>query len=197
MTRDSGRDMTDLVEHIERVLGPVHTGWSVDPDGAEMPFQVARFTGGSDADSVGYATLGLSRYPLSSPTSGRAIRQEFLMLAPAESLAPDRVVSLLLQVGSMALAARRPLLRGNVIGPAGSIVPKSELSALYATMPAYFPDEFANFAGADGDVVVAWLVPITSGEADFITRCGWDAFEDQLAAQDPDLVDFYRAAMKL
>jgi hypothetical protein len=73
--------MKGLVEHFERVLGPVHTGWSVDPDGSEMPFHVVRFAGGSDANSVGYATVGLSRHQLSSPASGRAIRQELLMLA--------------------------------------------------------------------------------------------------------------------
>ena len=196
MTHASGRDTPSLVEHFERTLGPVHTGWSVDPDGAEMPFQVVRFAGGSDADSVGYATVGLSRQALSSPTSGRLIRQELLMLAP-ESLAPDRVVSLLLQVGSMALGTRRALLRGDVIGPAGALVPGSDLTALYVTMPVYFPDEFAMFAGEDGDVVVAWLVPITTREADFISRHSWDAFEDKLSEQDPDLVDFRRSGLKL
>lgn len=192
----SGGDVPGLVEHFERVLGPIHTGWSADPDGAEMPFQVVRFAGGSDADSVGYATLGLSRHPLSSVTSGRLIRQELLMLAP-EALAPDRVVSLLLQVGSMALGTGRALLRGNVIGPAGALVPGSDLTALYVTMPVYFPDEFATFRSDDGDVVVAWLVPITTHEADFVARYGWDSFEDKLADQDPDLVDFQRSGMKL
>ncbi|MFF1820714.1 suppressor of fused domain protein [Kribbella sp. NPDC058245] len=161
-----------------------------------MPFQIVRFSGGSDADSVGYATLGLSRHPLLSSTSGRTIRQELLMLA-AESVAPDQVASLLLQVGSMALAGHRPLLRGDVIGPADSIVPTSHLTALYVTMPVYFPDEFATFAGTDGDVVVAWLVPITTGEADFIASRGWDVFEDRLAEQDPHLVDLHRSGMKL
>jgi suppressor of fused protein SUFU len=197
MTRDLvDRDVTTLVEHFERVLGPIHTGWSVDPDGAPMPFQIVRFTGGSDAESVGYATLGLSRYPLSSPTSGRAIRQELFMLA-SDSLSPDRVVSLLLQVGATALRARRDLLRGDVIGPAGALVPESNLTALYVTMPVYFPDEFATFAGDDGDVVIAWLVPISTREADFVSRRGWDAFEDELVKQGPDLVDLARPGMRL
>jgi hypothetical protein len=197
MTRASaGRDVTTLVEHFERVLGPIHTGWSVDPDGAPMAFQIVRFTGGADTDSVGYSTLGLSRYPLSSPTSGRAIRQELFMLA-SDSLSPDRFVSLLLQVGSMALRGRRALLRGDVIGPAGAIVPESNLTALYVTMPVYFPDEFATFAGEDGEVVIAWLVPISTREADFVSRRGWDAFEDKLVEQDLDLVDFARAGMSL
>lgn len=196
MTRALDNDMASLVEHFERVLGPVHTGWAVDPDGAAMPFQVVRFTGGSDAESVGYATLGLSRYPLLPPDSERAIRQELFMLAP-DSLSPDRVVSLLLQIGSAALGAQRALLRGNVIGPAGALVPGSDLTALYVTVPVYFPDEFATFTGADDDIVVAWLVPTTTGEAEYISRVGWPAFEDKLAEQDPDLVDFQRRGMRL
>ncbi len=124
-TRDSAdRNMT-LVEHFEKVLGPIHTGWELDPDEKPMPFQIVRFAGGSDAHSVGYATLGLSRYPLSSPTSGRPIRQELLMLV-SDALSPDRILSLLLQVGSAALGAGRALLRGDVIGPAGALVPGSD-----------------------------------------------------------------------
>ena len=195
-TPASDRDVPGLVEHFERTLGPIHSGWSVDPDGAEMPFQLVRFAGGSDADSVSYATLGLNRQTLSSPDPGRFIRQELLILAP-EALKPDLAASLLLQVGSMVIGTRRALLRGDVIGPAGPVVSGSDLTALYVTMPVYFPDEFAAFAGGDGDVAIAWLVPITTDEADFISRHGWDAFEDKLVDQDPDLVDFRRSEMKL
>ncbi|WP_102193367.1 suppressor of fused domain protein [Microbacterium aurantiacum] len=196
MTPASDHDAPGLIEHFERTLGPIHSGWSVDADGAEMPFQLVRFAGGSDTDSVGYATLGLSRQALSSPDPGRSIRQELLVLAP-EALKPDHVVSLLIQVGSMVIGTRRALRRGNVIGPAGPLVPGSDLTALYVTMPVYFPDEFATFAGDEGDVLIAWLVPITTGEADFISRHGFDAFEDELVDQDPDLVDFRRSEMKL
>ena len=112
-------------------------------------------------------------------------------------MAPDRVVSLLHQVGTMALGSRRALLRGDVIGPAGALVPESELTALYVTMPVYFPTEFGTYTAPDGDVVIAWLVPITTREADFISDQGWDRFEDQLAEQDPDLIDFQRSAISL
>jgi hypothetical protein len=188
--------MTTLIEHFERVLGPIHTGWAVDPDGVSMPFQIVRFSGGSDTDSVGYATVGLNRYPLSSPASGRSIRQELMMLV-SDSLSPELIVSLLWQVGSMALSARRPLLRGDVIGPAGPLFPQSNLTALYVTMPVYFSDEFATFVSDDGEVVISWLVPISTQEADFVMRRGWDAFEDELVEQDPDLVDFARFGMSL
>ncbi|MFB7842849.1 suppressor of fused domain protein [Microbacterium sp. NPDC056052] len=192
--RDSDSDAAGIVEHFEKALGPITLGWALDSDGTKMPFQIVRFARGSDDNSVGFATIGLSRYALSSPVSGREIRQELFMLAP-KSQAPDTVVSLLLQVGSAALGRGRPLLRGDVIGPAGSIAPGSELTALYVTMPVYFPDEFATFTGSEGSVVVAWLVPISTPEADFVALRGWDAFEADLAQKDPDLVDFYRESV--
>jgi len=192
----SGYDAENLVEHFERTLGPIRYGWSVDPDGAKMPFQIVRFTRGSDSDSVGYSTLGLSRQVLPSPASPLHIRQELLMLAP-EALEPDRAASILLQVGEMAIGTERALLRGDVIGPAGALVSGSAMTALYVTMPSYFPDEFATYSDDGGTVVIAWLVPITDSEADYVSSHGWDAFEDKLVEQDPDLVDFHRPAMML
>lgn len=196
MTRASADDAKDLVEHFERTLGPIAAGWSVGPDGVKMPFQIVRFTDGSDADSVGYSTLGLSWRVLPSPTSHLHIRQELLMLAP-EALEPGHVASILLQVGEMAIGMERALLRGDVIGPAGSLVPGSDLTALYVTMPSYFPSEFATFSGDHGEIVIVWLVPISDSEADYVATHGWDAFEDRLVEQDPDLVDFHRPAMTL
>ncbi|MFN8074861.1 MAG: suppressor of fused domain protein [Kineosporiaceae bacterium] len=188
--------MTSLIDHFERYLGPIHTGWSTDPDGAPMPFQIVKFTGGSDSDSVGYATLGLSRHLLTSPAGRRQIQQELFMLAP-QSLTPDFVASLLLHVGTRAIKAKRALLRGDVVGPAGALVPDSKMTALYVTMPVYFPDEFATYSGGEGGVVIAWLVPIGMREVELVSRSGWPALEDKLAEQDPDLVDFHRAEMTL
>lgn len=184
-----------LIDHFERVLGPIEVGWSTGPDGLPMPFQIVRFAGGSDEDSMGYSTLGLHRTPLISPVSGRAIRQELLMLAP-RAMPPEHVASVLFQVGSRVLATGQPLLRGHVLGPAGPVVPGSTLTALYVTMPVYFPDDFATFPDPSGDVVIAWLAPISTAEAGYVGRHGWEAFEDQLVEHDPDLVDFERPSLR-
>ncbi|MDP5228743.1 MULTISPECIES: suppressor of fused domain protein [Arthrobacter] len=196
MTSSSEHEAPDLIAHFEYTLGLIQRGWSVDPDRVKMPFQIVQFASGSDEDSVGYATLGLSRHLLESAASDRTIRQELLMLAP-KKMKPDFPVGLLHQLGSMVLGTHKALLRGNVIGPANALVPGSELTALYVASPVYFPDEFATFTDDDGDVVVAWLVPISTGEADFVWHHGWGAFEDLLLEQDPDLVDFDRPEMKL
>lgn len=97
----------------------------------------------------------------------------------------------------MVLKTHQALLRGSVIGPAGALVPGSELTALYVTMPSYFPVDFATYPSDDGDIAIAWLVPITSNEANFVAKYGWDPFEDALVEQDPDLVDFHRPEMEL
>jgi hypothetical protein len=189
-------EIESLVDHLEKHLGRIDAGWSVDPDGERMPFQVVKFSRGSDLESVAYSTLGLSPHVLRSPRSGRAIRQELMMLAP---LAPqhDVVVSLLLQVGAMALANDRALLRGEVIGPAGPIAEGSRLTSFYVGSPVYFPDEFATYAGPAGEVVVAWLVPVSDAEAGLVARAGWEALENEFVLRDPDLVDFHRPPMQV
>lgn len=190
-----GSESSNLLDHFERVLGPVQMGWSSGPDGGPMPFQIVKFSAGPDADFVSYSTLGLSNTRFVLSQSGRHIHLELLMLA-SPGTPTDTVVSLLYQVGTAALSSGRPLLRGNVIGPAGPLAANSEMTALYVTMPVYFPDEFATYRG-ESDVVIAWLVPISSQEADYVASHGWDAFEDQLVDQDPDLVDFMRPGMNL
>lgn len=145
---------------------------------------------------MGYATLGLSRHLLVSAVPTQSVREEFLMLAP-KAVDPHLIAGLLHQVASRALEAHHAYRYGDVLGPANALVPGSDLTALYVAMPNYFPDEFATFTDEDGDIDIAWLVPITTGEAHFVRHHGWHKFEDVLAEQDPDVIDFHRSEVKL
>ncbi|WP_067856012.1 suppressor of fused domain protein [Aeromicrobium erythreum] len=97
----------------------------------------------------------------------------------------------------MALESERALLRGDVVGPAGPITEGSRLTSFYVTSPVYFTDEFATYAGPAGEVVVAWLVPVSDAEAGLVARAGWEAFENEFVLGDPDLVDFHRPPMQV
>lgn len=185
--------MVGLVEHLERFLGPIDVGWSKDADGRVMPFQIVRFDG---TDGVAFSTLGLSKFGLRSATSGRSIHHELLMLVP-KALKEGPIPALLQQAATGALEAGGAVLRGNVIGPYGPLLPGSAMEALYAAMPAYFPDDFASCSEDGRRVAIAWLVPISAVEAKYVETHGWDAFEDRLAESDPDLTDFYRDSSAL
>lgn len=185
-----------LVEHLERYLGAIDVGWKTDADGSALPFQVVRYTRGAGPDTVAFSTLGLSRFGLRSPTSGREIRHELLMVVP-ESLKDGPVPGLLQQVGMGALKSGRALLRGDLIGPHGPLFPGSSMEALYVAMPAYFPDEFASCVEDGQAVAIAWLIPVSVTEAKYLAVHGWDAFEDRLVERDPDLTDVYRASLRL
>lgn len=188
--------MSGLVEHLERFLGPIEVGWSCDPDGIEMPFKIVRFSYGSGPGTVSFCTLGLSRYGLRSTTSGREIRHEFLMVLP-DSLRDGPAPSVLHQVGMDVLVSNRALLRGDVLGPQGPLFPGSSMEALYVGMPVYFPDEFASCREEEDAVVIAWLIPISAREANYVARLGWDSFEDRLVEADPDLTDVYRRSLAI
>ena len=119
------------------------------------------------------------------------------MIAP-ESAPSSPVVSAIHQVAIGMLNARRAVLRGEVIGPAGPMAISPRFEALYVAAPVYFSDGFATAVNEDGDAIsIAWLVPITSREAQFVFDNGWDAFESLLVHQDPDLTSFTRPEVLL
>src|SRR5262245_55862177 len=119
-TRESRRTaMNNLTNHLESFLGPIDVAWK-DADGAAWPFYVVRFRGGPIADTVTYSTLGLSDTPLPSPVSAKLIRHELLvMVRPA--FADRNIPALLHQVGTEAISQNRPYLRGDLLGPRGTL----------------------------------------------------------------------------
>jgi hypothetical protein len=96
-----------------------------------------------------------------------------------------------------ALNGNRALLRGEVLGPQGPLLPGSLMEALYVGIPVYFPDEFGSCAVGGDSVVIAWLIPISKSEATYVADHGWPAFEKRLVEIDPDLTDVFRSSMNL
>ncbi len=182
--------MAGLVEHLEHYLGDIEVGWSNDPDGTALSFQVVRFAPGALPGCVVFSTLGLSSTALPSRQSDKLVRHEFMMIMP-ERLREGPVPGLLQQTGLDVLSSGSALLRGDVVRPRGPLFAMSRMEALYAAIPVYLPDKFGQF----NDVVLVWLVPVSRSEADFVTARGWPAFEDQLVDVDPDLTDVDRLPM--
>lgn len=179
-----------LTDHLEATLGPILHGWTLDASAKSVQFQVVQFR--EVEDTSFFSTLGLSSSSLVSDRSGRKMRCELIMLAKVK----DPVPSILQQVGREILKAGRMPLRGEVIGLPGSLTLNAELTGLYVSAPGCLPDSFAVCQDDRlGEIVLIWLIPITSAEAGFVQREGWDAFETVLEAQDADLSDFRRASV--
>ena len=188
--------MTTLPEHLERFLGPIQGGWSKDAAGNDLPFHVVRCDGGLLGGVTAYATLGLSRFPLRSPASGRDIRHELLMIVRSDA-DPGTVPGLLQQLGLEALGGERPFLAGEVIGPRGTLFQQGPMAAVYFAPPVYWPDQFGQCSVAGGTAVIAWCIPLTPAEAMFASSVGREQFEDLLATQQPDLASIERAPLRL
>lgn len=186
--------MKNLIGHLESNLGQIDAGWK-DSDGSAWAFQVVRFLGGPIANTVTYSTLGLSDAPLPSPVSAKEVRHELLFMA-RPTFCDRNIPAILYQVGKDAISRSRPYLRGDVIGPRGTLISGTSMEALYVSLPAYLPDTFATYNSPEGvSCIFAWLVPITSQEAEFAKTRGWEAFEDRLASVDPDLLNLGRKSI--
>lgn len=188
------RHKRDLIDHFEATLGRLDAGWHEDPDGIPMGFQIARFP--QCRFGTAFATLGLSRHALHVPETGVGIRLELLMVVP-HSLADGPVPGVMQQVADQVLAEHHALLRGDVLGPRGQVLPGSNLEGLYVTWPAYFPEQFAQCQEDDYTVTLAWLVPVSRSEISYVRSAGWQAFEAAIVEQDPDLIDVSRAPLVL
>jgi len=187
--------VAELIEHLESFLG-LMAGGSRGDDTTPEGVQVAWF--GPDVPFNGVTTLvtvGLSRRHLNLPTGG-AWHQELLMHVPTDDY-PARAAGLLFQVAGEMARRRAALPHGQVIGPKGPLFPGSQTTAMVAVSPRYMPEAFAVCRIETAPVILTWLVPITTGEAELIQKSGWGRLEQAFAAQNPDLADPRRAEIAL
>ncbi len=184
-----------LVEHLEQYCGPIVEGWKTDPDGNPRPYQIVRLQNGPVQGTTTYSTLGLSEIPLRSQWTGDVVRLELLMVARKNAV-PRNLPAVLQQVADEAVSRNSAYLRGEVIGPRGSLFDHSTMTALLVCNAAYFPEGFETCVVPHlGRVIMAWLVPITQDEAVYVTGQGWDKFEALLIRDNPDLLDFQRPSI--
>jgi hypothetical protein len=187
----------NLVEHMESRLGRLVEGWANTPNSERMPFQIGHFRGGVLGAVDTYATIGLSKFGFGVRGSSRVIYQE-LMIGFHARCASDVFPGLIHQLAMGVVDGGNAILRGDVIGPYGAIVPKSRLEAFYAAIPVYYDDNFAGIDLESGNrAAIVWMVPIGKTEASFVAKAGWQEFEAQMVAQDPDLLDPLRREMIL
>lgn len=186
-----------LIGHLEPRLGRITGGWSKDADGRPWEFRVAAFVEGVIPEVESFSTIGLSRYDLMSPTSGRRLRLE-LVAGGRGGPGVEYLPGLVGQVAGELLASGRALLRGEVIGPRGPLVPGSRMEAWYAAAPVCYDDDFAGVDLDDGHrAAIVWMVPISRREAQFVSANGWGQFETELIDHDPDLFDLHRDELPL
>ena len=179
-----------LIVHVETHLGRI-TGGVRDP--LEPRLRYASIHDAPTAGACSWVTLGLSDHLLHAD-AGRVFRLE-LLAAWYDRFAPLHPERLLAQVATGALATHRALLRGQTAGPFHSITPDSPLDTLYCSVPVYFRESLYTFAESVPPTAFVWVVPISRGEARYVSQFGWEAFEDLLVRQRPDLLDLHRPSI--
>ncbi|MFF3152449.1 suppressor of fused domain protein [Streptomyces sp. NPDC057910] len=185
--------MSIILSHLEARLGGMSGGWSVDLGAHAKKLTVCMFEGGEIPGVTAFATLGLSEFALQTPDGERQYYLELMgcQYAPDGGYGP--FPGTLEGVATQAVKSGRLIRRGDVIDLPGAMAPGSEMVALYAALPVYFDDNFSSVRREDGrGVAIVWMIPIGATEADYVARHGWEAFESQLVAKDPDLLDLRR-----
>jgi hypothetical protein len=177
----SAFDPEPVAKHVREHLGePVnitHTGLGA--------IHIHSFLDQPLRGSVTHVTVGLSRQVLEQESG--PVRQELLVSADASWESPSIAGMLTYIAGSVSLTGK-PLLWGEAFPlehPFGELL---HIGALLSIDPRYFDESFATFRGEDPPTDISWLVPITTGEWEFVTTRGADAFLELVAADQPNLL---------
>jgi hypothetical protein len=182
----------DLVTHLESTLGPMEGGWSKTNSGTPLPVQVVRFRDAPGSGLTSFATLGLSSYEMML-SDGRPVRAELILSCWNRNRDLDVPAVLAVVAGDLIQSAKLPP-RGSLLGPAGPLFTGSNLTALYLSVPIFFPAEFGTWQGSVPPTIIIQLIPITDDEAAMVRERGWNEFEDHLEQRDPDLFDLRRGS---
>ena len=172
-------------------------GWLVDevPDGQKVT--VCMFGDGELSNVTSYATVGLSGIPLQVREGEREVLVELMACSYSTSNARESGYGpwpgILEHVASRSIRERMAVHRGDSIPLPGPIAPGSEMVALYAMPPVYYPDDFSSFPLEDGQrAAIVWLTPIGDRELSRRIEVGWSDFEAEFVARNPDVLDLHR-----
>ena len=190
--------MTALIDHLEKRLGRMLGASRIFEAGETPGPVVAIFRGGNISGVDSFATVGASSSPLISRKTSRRLHLEFMMCGYQQEEGYGPLPNILKYVAGQVLESGQAVLRGDVMPLPVPIFPGGKMTALYAAIPVYFDPDFASVVIENSvDVGVVWLIPVGKSEVSFIEGNGWQAFEDELVARDPDLLDARRAEMGL
>lgn len=181
--------MSAMVSHVRSWLGEPTAIRTISLDAAGSSVSLLRIDDSPCAGATTLATAGLA------DLGGHRLHEELVVACwsdgPVDPLAS--VVEFLVR---QLADGRDPLLYGDVVGPAGSLVPGAPMEAIYVCEPTYHPRGFARFVTPEGcEIRTRWLVPIYSSEARLVGDKGAAALEGLLEEQDPDLLSLQRGSV--
>ena len=139
--------MSSLVDHYERYLGAIQHGWKCPEEAGGKLVQIVECHGGTLGGVSTFATLGLGQFELTSAVSDKVIHHELMIIAP-EKFGPQNIPAILQQVASEAIRARRAFLRGDVVGPRGTLFADRRFESLYVAIPVCLPEAFREIGRA-------------------------------------------------
>ena len=161
--------------------------WAYGPPAEVLPrLRICRVAPGSAQDPWVYVTIGAWE------ATGRASEgQEFILLAPS---ADARHVETLAVAAFYHCSPEHRLRLGRAYDAGRSWVEGSKCDHFLVSRPYPCPPAF-EMCVADGVLVrFAWLLPITTSEAEFVRHNGLEALESLFESRAVDAIDPFRNA---
>lgn len=184
----------ELIKHIEKYFGTLTEGESVSNENyGKLIF--LKFANRPFEDITTYVSMGLSNHILHIK-EGKEVRMEILASIYTEQ-ENNCINDLLLYISDKMLKTHKAILRGQVLEIPPRILGNKLFTSVYVSIPIFFEEGFASMKTSNPDTIFAWIFPLYKSEADFISRNGWDVFEDLLEKDDCDFWSLNRSEINI
>jgi hypothetical protein len=183
--------VTEVPDHYESHLGIMdpsagHWKWN-RADG--VPLQVIAFQNQPKAGAKTLCTLGVSRHTLHS-IAGH-VRQELILATWEQYVCPELAATLAI-IGGKVLDAHVSVEFGQVFGPAGPLIPGSNLEAILCVRPEGFSTDLSVCLKTEPATELVMLVPITCEEVAEVENTGAEDLLLKWKRDGIDLLDLNR-----
>ncbi len=181
-------DDPPLLRHMERHLG----AYCEATRAGGQRGSILAFADQPVQGALTVSSFGLSRHRLPQPR-GPELRQE--LIVSAEQVEWKALASVVDVAAEQVLSRHSALLRGELLGPTGRLVPGSSACAFFCCHPGCFPQSFEDLK-VDGDpILFVWLVAVLPDEATYIETHGAGAFMSLIKEHSPNLLDWRRSSL--
>lgn len=183
----------DFIEHYEKLLGEINTGWKYNIKNKEI--RVSEILNSPVNGVITYATLGFSEFVFDTEYTHR--RYEFF-ISIYDKYKDMYIKDILISFSEYIINFNYQIKIGDIFKGDGNLLglSKSGLKNYFCYLPVYYnKKELYVFKKCNPFVHFVWLIFINDNEMEYIKLNGWENFIDLLDEKDPDFLDLCRPSI--
>ena len=175
-----------IIDHYEKYLGEVGSGWNSGQDGRRLGFQILRFQDRPKIGTTTFVTAGLSKHLVSFFGQQLDSRVEFLIAAQSKCN-EQRIAAVLAHVCERVVATHTAPRPSDTKKGEGAVIGNPIFDCLLFVKPINFDKFMQEFNGSVPSTQILQIIPISLAERLYVHQHGIDKFISAMELKGVDI----------